>query len=344
MFLRFAHPWFLLFLLVIPAVVWWRRRQGIHRVTLRFSDIRSFEGVAPSLKVRLMPLLTWLRYGALVLLVLALARPQSGLILEDVTSEGVDIMIALDVSGSMQALDYKPDNRLDVAKKVVEQFVQGRTNDRIGLVVFAGETYVQCPLTLDYGVLLNYLRENVEILMGVYRVGFREVPMIEDGTAIGSAVARSVKRLQDSEAKSKVVILVTDGSNNKGDITPEYAAEIAQALGVKVYTIGVGREEGVPQQINNPLFGSMFVPSGRSDLDVETLKRIAEMTEAKFYRATDPQAMEQAFQEIDALERTEIKVKEYEKFTELFLYFLIGALVLLALEVVLGQTFLRRIP
>lgn len=346
MIFRFAYPFVLLALVVLPFVFLRRygKKSGPLEATIRYSDLSFFRGVKPSLRLRMRSLLPVLRMLTLGLLVLALARPQSGLILEEVNTEGVDIMLALDVSSSMRALDFKPKNRLDVAKEVATEFIKNRRNDRIGLIVFAGETYVQCPLTLDYGVLLSYLRNNIQILMGVYRVGFQEVSMIEDGTAIGTAIARSVKRLKDSQAKSKIVILVTDGANTAGEFTPEYSAEIAQALGIRVYTIGVGREEAVPQQQSDPLFGTFFTASQGSDLDVATLQAIADTTDGKFYLATDPDAMQQAFEDIDELERTEIKVDEYEKFSELYLYFLYAGLGFFLLEMLLTHTWLRKLP
>jgi Ca-activated chloride channel homolog len=345
MLFRFDQPWFLLLLLAVPLLYWWRRRlPGGGEAALRFSDVRNIRRIRPTLRLQLGNGLFLLRLLAVVVMVLALARPQSGLVLEEITSDGVDIMLTIDVSGSMQSPDYKPKDRLDVAKETAEKFIRARRNDRIGLVVFAGEAYLQCPLTLDYGVLLNFLRENVKVLMGTYRVGNRMQGMIEDGTAIGMALALSIKRLRDSETKSKVVILLTDGANNRGEIDPLQAAEIARALGIKIYTIGVGRDEaGLRQQVD-PLLGRFFAPGHQADYDEENLKQIAEKTNARFFRAADPKALEKAFEAINALEATEIKVEEYQKFSELFVWFAGLALALLVFEFVLRQTVLRKIP
>jgi Ca-activated chloride channel family protein len=236
----------------------------------------------------------------------------------------------MDVSGSMLAEDIKP-NRVTAAKEVAASFIRGRKNDRIGMVVFAGEAYTQCPLTLDYGILLNFMKDI-------------QVGMIEDGTAIGMGLATAVNRLRHSEAKSKVIILLTDGRNNRGQIDPTTAAQLAKAMGVKIYAVGAGTtQETAPYPVEDPFYGKRYVPI-RVDIDVPMLRKVAEITGGQMFRATDRKSLETIYQEIDQMEKTEIKVKEYTRYTELFHYFLFIGLLLLAVECLLSNTRYRKLP
>jgi Ca-activated chloride channel family protein len=244
-------------------------------------------------------------------------------------TEGVDIVLTLDISGSMLAEDIKP-NRVEAAKQVAADFVKGRSNDRIGLVIFSGEAYTQCPLTLDYGVVLGFL--------DTLRVG-----MIEDGTALGNGLATAVNRLRDSKARSKVAILLTDGRNNRGEIDPISAAQAAQAFGVKVYAIGAGAHGTALYPVEDPLFGKRYVPM-EVDVDDQTLTRMASLTGGKYFRATDRDSLERTYREIDRMEKTKIEVKEYTRYSELFHYLAgIGLLLILA-EIVPANTWLRKLP
>lgn len=276
------------------------------------------------------------RLLALALLVAALARPQIIRREEQIKTEGIDIMLALDISGSMQAEDFKPRNRLHVAKEVISQFLDLARNDRVGLVVFAGQSFTQCPLTLDYGVLRSLL-------------GGVETGMIEDGTAIGTGLANAVSRLKDSAAKSKVVILLTDGENNAGKIDPVTAAKIAQALAVRVYTIGVGKQGGAPIPVNHPIYGKVYArnPDGSlalTKLDEAVLRTIADATGGQYFRATDAEALKKIYAQILELERTKFEVKQFERVKEYYRWAAIPALALLALEVLLAHTRLRVLP
>jgi Ca-activated chloride channel family protein len=267
---------------------------------------------------------------AVSLMCIGLARPQYGESIEDVSTNGIDIMLALDISGSMRTLDFRPQNRLFVAKKVIENFVTGRSHDRIGLVVFAGRSFTQCPLTLDYGILVSFLR----------KVDFG---LVEDGTAIGTGLMNATNRLRLNGAKSKVVILLTDGANNSGEVDPLTAAKAAKALGIKVYTIGVGKEGEQPIEIDDPLFGKRIV-SQKTDVDMPTLKAMAELTGGKSFRAQDAKALEGIYGQIDKLEKTEIKTTSYYRYHELFRNLLLAALLLLLLEIGLANTRFMKIP
>lgn len=286
------------------------------------------------LRLRHIPLV--LRILVIGLVVFALARPQAGVHGEEVTSEGIDIVLALDISGSMKAEDFKPRNRLYVAKQVLSEFVKRRKADRIGMVVFAGRSFTQCPLTLDYNVLLGLIDQI-------------QIGMVEDGTAIGMGIANSVNRLRQSNAKSRVIILLTDGVNNTGAIDPVTAAQAAKALGVKIYTVGVGKEGGAPIPIDDPLFGKTYARNRDgslvlTEIDEELLKTIAKSTDGAYFRAADSQALVDIYGRIDAMERTEIKTVEYTRYRELFAYLLLPALILAVAETALAHTRLRRLP
>ncbi len=330
MFLRFAHPYFLFLLVILPLLAVWYFQGRHHRsASLRFSHLGFLKDVRGKTSGRQRDVLFLLRLLTIGLLIVAFARPQSGMTGEEVTTQGIDIVLAMDVSSSMLAEDIKP-NRVEAAKQVAAEFVKGRKNDRVGMVVFSGESYTQCPLTLDYGIILSFLDEI-------------HVGMIEDGTAIGMGLATAVNRLRTSEAKSKVIVLLTDGRNNRGQIDPVTAAQAAQAFDVRIYTVGAGSRGTALYPVNDPFFGKRYVPM-QVDIDDATLKRIAEMTGGKYFRATDRQELETIYEEIDAMERTEIKVEEYTRFSELF-YYLVGlAAILLFTEIGLAHTALRKIP
>lgn len=327
---RFENPWVLGLLSLVPLVAWVRHRVGRRRTgALRYSAVDTVRATNEG-RVR------WahrvpgaLRLLALGLVVVALARPQTGISTESVSTRGIDIVLALDVSSSMLAEDLEP-NRLDAAEAVAADFVHGRRNDRIGLVAFAGQAFTQAPLTLDYGVVTE--------LLGELRTG-----MIEDGTAVGMGLATAVKRLQASDAKSKVVILLTDGRNNRGEIGPVTAAQMAQALGVRVYTIGAGSRGTARVPLDDPRRGRVYV-NMRVDVDEPTLQRIAELTGGRYFRATDRESLSEIYEEIDQLERTKVEVNNYTRYAERFGPVLALGLLLLLAESALSQTVLRRLP
>jgi len=286
------------------------------------------------LKQRVRPYLLGVRIVALCLLIVALARPQAPIADEKAQTEGIDIVLALDCSTSMRAEDFTLNgqrrNRVEVITSVVENFIKGREHDRIGIVAFAGRAYTLCPLTLDYDWLLSNLSR-------------LHAGMIEDGTAIGSGLAASVNRLRNSNAKSKIIILLTDGRNNAGAITPLVAAQAAQAVGVKVYTIGAGSKGPVPYPVAE-MFGRVVYEQVEVDLDEETLKSIADTTGGAYFRATDTQSLTQIYAAIDRMEKTPIEEKGYRAYEELFPYFLVPALMLLVCVLVVNGTLLRAIP
>jgi Ca-activated chloride channel family protein len=327
---RFEDPRLLILLLVIPVLVY-RYVRLRHRgsATIRYSDVESLRRSDIRRTGRFRHIVFALRVAALVGFIVAFARPQTGVTSETVTTEGIDIVLAMDVSSSMLAEDLAP-NRLEAAKAVAAEFVAGRRNDRVGLVVFAGEAFTQAPLTLDHSVIVDLLTQ-------------MEVGMIADGTTVGMGLATAVKRLQASSAESKVVVLLTDGRSNTGEIGPVTAAQMAQALGVKVYTIGVGSRGTARVPIDDPLVGRRYVTM-QVDVDEPTLQAVAETTGGLYFRATDTEGLAQIYQEIDALETTEIEVENFTSYGELFHFPLAAGLILLCLEVSLGQTFLRKLP
>jgi Ca-activated chloride channel family protein len=325
----FANKGFLLLLLLIPALsVWYYFRQKYRESDVRFSSLTPFSEVSSTRKERARHLPFILRMAALTLLIFALARPQSTSHGENVYSEGIDIVLALDISGSMIAEDFHP-NRVEAAKAVAQEFINGRTNDRIGLVIFSSESFTQCPLTVDYAVLKNLLK--------VVKPG-----MIEDGTAIGLGIANAVNRLKDSKAKSKIIILLTDGVNNRGEIDPTTAAQIAASYGIRVYTVGMGTIGEAPYPAQTP-FGIRYqmMPV---DLDENALMKIAALTDGKYFRATDNTTLEKIYKEIDRLEKTRIEVRSYRRFTELFYLYVGLALLLLMIDVGISKTWLRKLP
>jgi Ca-activated chloride channel family protein len=331
--MSFRDPLFLLLIpLVLAGACYLRKKKTSAAIT--FSSERLLKGVRPSLKVRFNKNLYLLRISALCLIAVALARPQSPLEESRIQTEGIDIVLAIDVSTSMLAEDFtlkgKRVNRLDAVKDVVKNFIKGRQNDRIGLVAFAARAYTVSPLTLDYSWLLQNL-ERVKI------------GMIEDGTAIGLGLASSLNRLKDTKAKSKVVVLLTDGRNNTGDISPALACEIAKSLGIKVYTIGAGTRGLAPYPARD-FFGNKVYQSIKIDIDEDILTDIADKTGGKYFRATDTQSLRKIYSEIDKMEKTPVEEKGYLEYKELFMGFLGIALVLILLEVSLSNTALRRIP
>jgi Ca-activated chloride channel family protein len=326
-------PWIILpFGLLVAALMayhyFFRRRHTA--AAIKYSDLRIVRRAARSGRQRLLPLLPLLRILAVIVLFIAFARPRSGTQYQEVTPEGIDIMLALDCSSSMQAEDFKPNNRLYVAKEEIKKFIGRRVNDRIGLVVFARYSFTQCPLTTDYSVLLNF----------VDQVDFG---MVEDGTAIGMAIANGVNRLRESESKSKIMILLTDGDNNAGEIDPLTAANLAQALGIKIYTIGAGRPGNAMYPYMDPIWGKRYVYQP-TRIDEESLKEIARRTGGTYYRARSGEELDQIYGQIDQMERTKVEVAEHIQYRELFPYFIYGSLLLLVVEVVLGGTVLRKLP
>ena len=330
MMYRFADPVYLLLLAVVPVLGYWYVMRGRRQIgSLRYSSLAPIRRADRRRTGRYRHTLFGLRALALTALVVAFARPQSGVTAETVTTEGIDIVLALDLSSSMLAEDLEP-NRIEAAKQVATDFVGGRRNDRIGLVVFAGEAFTQAPLTLDYGVVTS-------LLDGL------EVGIIEDGTAIGMGLATAVKRLQDSDAESKVIVLLTDGRNNRGEIDPVTAAQMAQALGVRIYAIGAGTQGIARVPVDDPLFGRRYAQM-QVDVDEPTLKETAAVTGGRYFRATDRESLERIYEEIDALETTEIELEQFTRYGELFHVPLLFGLGALLLEVGLGRTVLRKIP
>ena len=323
----FANPDFLYLLLIIPVVwVWYFFRHNKRNTHLQIS---SFNGLKTrSWKSWGRHLLFIFRTLAIGLLIVAFARPQSTASWEDMTTEGIDIVLAMDISGSMLAQDLTPD-RLDASKKVAMDFISERPNDRMGLVIFSGESFTQCPLTTDHQVLQNLFKD---VKSGI----------VEDGTAIGMGLATAVNRLKESEAKSKVVILLTDGVNNQGSIAPMTAAEIAQQFDVRVYTIGVGTQGYAPYPFKTP-FGTTVYQDVEVKIDEQTLQDIATATNGKYFRATSNEALQEIYQEIDQMERSKIEVKEYHKKNEEFLIFAFLGLLLLIFEFGLKNTLFKSI-
>jgi len=327
--LTFHNPE-LLFLLIIliPYIIWYVLRNNQAEATIQVSTVSGFKKAGNSIKPYLRHVLYGMRVLALALLIVALARPQSSKSWKDVSTEGIDIVLSLDISSSMLARDFNP-NRLEASKEIAMDFISDRPTDRIGLVVFSAESFTQCPLTTDHAVLKN-LFEDIES------------GMIEDGTAIGMGLATAVNRLKESDAKSKVVILLTDGVNNRGSIAPASAAEIAKTFDVRVYTIGVGSQGKAPYPVQTP-YGVKY-RNMEVEIDEEVLQNVANTTGGKYFRATNNQKLESIYEEIDEMEKSKIEVKEYSEKSEEFFWFAVIAGILLLLELILKLTVLRRIP
>lgn len=331
--IRFMHPEILWALAAIPLLALIRGRRGLS-AALRYSTLEIARDIGRSRKSRAGKWLTRMRLVVLAAIIIALARPQVGNTATETHASGIDIVLAIDVSGSMEARDFtmggKPASRLDVVKSVVARFVQERPNDRIGIVAFAGRPYVGSPLTLDH----SWLEKRLETI---------HTGIVEDGTAIGSAIAASVNRLRDQNAKSRIVILLTDGMNNTGNILPETAAEAAKALGIKVYTIGAGSRGEAPVPVTDE-FGNRRMVMAQVDIDENTLENVAQETGARYFRATDTDSLENIYAEINRMETTTRTVKSFDHYRELFVWPAIAALVLLLTEMLLGQTWCRRLP
>ena len=332
--MEFANKEYLfLLLLIIPYLIWYVMYRKKSEPTLRMSDTFAFNYAPKSWRVRLMPLQLLLRIVTFTLIVIVMARPQTSNSWKNKSVEGIDIMLAIDVSTSMLAEDLKP-NRIEAAKAVASEFIIGRPNDNIGLSIFAGEAFTQCPMTTDHASLLNLL-QNV-------RTDIAARGLISDGTAIGMGLANAVTRLKGSKAKSKVVILLTDGSNNMGDISPMTAAEIAQSLGIRVYTIGVGTNKVAPYPM--PVAGGVQYVNMPVEIDTKMLADIAAATEGDFYRATNTAELKNIYKEIDRLEKSKLNVKKFSKRYEASQPFALAAAITLLLEILLRITVFRRIP
>lgn len=327
--MTFHNPEYLfLLLLIIPAVYWYIRKMYNSDASIQISSNLMLQKIPKSNKLRFMHVPFILRMLSLAFIVLALARPQASNSWRTESTEGIDIVVTLDISGTMMAEDLKP-NRLEAAKKTATEFILSRPNDNIGLVVFSGESFTQCPLTTDHAVLVN--------LFNAIKYG-----MIEDGTAIGLGLANAINRIKDSKAKSKVIILLTDGSNNRGDIAPITAAEIAKSFGIRVYAIGVGSYGKVNIPVQTPL-GIQYQQMD-SEFDEKSLKNIADMTGGKYFRATDNNKLRNIYQEIDQMEKTKINVREYNKKNEEYYLFALVALLLFVTEILLRNTVFRKTP
>jgi Ca-activated chloride channel family protein len=328
--MSFNNPEYLyLLLLLLPVLAWYIFKQYQADASLQISDLQRLVKSSEKLSTKLLfhtPFL--LRFLAITLLIIVVARPTLSNSIRNETTEGIDIVLAMDISGTMLAEDLRP-NRLEAAKRVATEFIVERPNDNIGLVVFAGESFTQCPLTTDHAVLVN-------LFSGI------KYGIIEDGTAIGMGLANAVSRIKDSKAKSKVVILLTDGSNNAGEIAPLTAAEIAKTFGVRVYTIGVGTRGMARYPVQTPVgirYQDMPV-----DIDEDMLRQIANMTGGRYFRATDNENLKAIYTEIDQMEKTKIAVKEYKKKTEIYLPFAVVAFLLLVAELILKNTILKKLP
>ena len=332
--MEFANKEYLfMLLLIIPYLIWYVMYRKKSEPTLRMSDTFAFNYAPKSWRVRLMPLQLLLRIVTFTLIVIVMARPQTSNSWKNKSVEGIDIMLAIDVSTSMLAEDLKP-NRIEAAKAVASEFIIGRPNDNIGLSIFAGEAFTQCPMTTDHASLLSLL-QNV-------RTDIAARGLISDGTAIGMGLANAVTRLKGSKAKSKVVILLTDGSNNMGDISPMTAAEIAQSLGIRVYTIGVGTNKVAPYPM--PGAGGVQYVNMPVEIDTKMLADIAAATEGDFYRATNTAELKNIYKEIDRLEKSKLNVKKFSKRYEAYQPFALAAAISLLLEILLRITVFRRIP
>lgn len=326
--ITFAQPAFLYLLLLAPAMIaFYVLKQHKASASLIMPGLQPFRKAGRSFRNYLRHVLFALRTLAFIFLVIVLARPQATNKFQDMSTEGIDIMLTIDISGSMLARDFRPD-RLEAAKNVATEFISGRPYDRIGLVVFSGESFTQCPLTTDHAVLINLMRE---IQSG----------MIEDGTAIGMGLANAINRIKDSEAKSKVIILLTDGINNRGEIAPATAAEIAKTYGIRVYTIGVGTRGMAPYPVQTP-FGTQY-QNMPVEIDEAILNQIARETGGRYFRATDNDKLMQVYSEIDKLEKSIIDVRQFSRKEERFLFPAIAAFCLVALELIFRYALLRNL-
>ncbi len=327
--IAFAHPAILYLLLLVPALVaWYIFRQRDPDASIQFSGIQRFADAPKSIRIYLRHVPFALRMLAIAFVIIALARPQSTNSFKNIQTEGIDIVVALDISTSMLASDFKPD-RIEAAKEIGIQFISGRKNDRIGLVVFAGESFTLCPLTTDHATVINLFKD--------VKSGH-----IEDGTAIGLGLATAISRLKDSDAISRVIIILTDGVNNRGEIAPITAAEIAKTYGIRVYAVGVGTQGEAPYPIQTP-FGIRY-QNRKVEIDESLLQKIAEITGGQYFRAHNNMALKSVYEEIDKLERTKMEVTEFSKKQEEFRRFAVLAFILLAADLLLRTTLFRSIP
>ncbi len=317
-------------LIIVAMVVFQIKKKNKKTSTIIYSDLKIMKRAGRTQKQKLRGILPILRMIAVAFLFVAFARPRSGTEHREITSEGIDIMMLLDVSSSMQAEDFKPNNRLFVAKEEIKNFISKRMNDRIGLVVFARNAFTQCPLTTDYGVLLGF----------VDQVNFNQ---IADGTAIGMALATATNRLRESDAESKIIVLLTDGDNNAGEIDPITAANLASAFDIKIYTIGVGKSGNAMFPYKDPIFGKRYVYQP-TKIDEKSLKEIADRTGGAYYRAKSENDLSKIYEIIDALEKTEVKISEHIEYKELFQQFSFAGIFFLLLEILLSYTYLRKLP
>ncbi len=328
----FANPHFLWALILLLFLGVYEYAWGLHaKARIRFSSFTLFGDGPAKMRRNGLIFLTILRLMVLLLVIVALARPQKGQEREQVLAPATDIMLCVDTSSSMEALDFKPKNRLEAAKDVIKEFIKNRPHDRIGLVVFSGLAFTQCPLTLDHGALLGFM-DHVKIGM----IG-------EDGTAIGSGIATAVSRLKDSAAKSKMIVLLTDGRNNQGAVDPVTAAKTSAAFGIKIYTIGAGAPGGAVYPVDDPFFGKRYVTLPE-DLDEDTLRQVANATHGLYFRATDLKSLKNIYAEIDEMEKTDIQVDTFAEYKDLYPPLLMLAFMLFVIEITLSQTLLRRFP
>jgi len=328
--MEFARPLYLILIIPAAALLIWRLRAGREPGALRHAHLALIPAGDGGPRLALARLMPWLSALAVLLLLTALAGPRIAHRSEEVEGEGIDIVLSLDISGSMRSLDFEPDDRLGAAKKVIRGFVEGRSHDRIGLVVFAQKAFTQCPLTLDHQVLTGFLDE--------VKIG-----LIEDGTAIGLGLATAVARLRHSDSPSRTIILLTDGANNVPTLEPETAVELARSLDVRVYTVAIGKEGLVPFPVDDPIFGRR-VRQMENKLDLELLRKIASDTGGQMFQATDPEALEKIFETIDELETARYKTVVSTWYRELMPYLAVPALLLLLAEGLLTATWLRRLP
>ena len=329
--IRLANPqWLWALFVLVPAVVIYIWSQRRRQPVLAVSSLSRFAPARTSWRPRLRHVLFVLEMVTLSLWIVAMARPQAGSHVRRIDINALDIMLCLDISGSMQAIDFQPNNRLYVAKEVLQEFIRGRKEDRIGLVCFARDAYTECPLTFDYDILIEFLEQ----------VDFGDIP---DGTAIGMAIAGAANRLRESEAETKLIVLLTDGVNNRGQIDPITAAELCATLGIKVYTVGVGKRGMVKYPVDDPVFGRRYV-TRESEIDEGTLRQIAGITRGRFYRATDAETLAQIYREISELETTPVEVEQSIRYEDLYRWPILGGLFLLLIDLGLGATWLRRQP
>lgn len=330
--MRFYYPYFLLLVPILIVIIYYIRKHGLKKeAVILFSDIKIFGGAGNSQKPAGKKILDNLKFIAIFLTIIALARPQGGEKSAELTKKGIDIILCIDTSTSMRAEDFKPQNRLDAAKEVVKKFIKGRKNDRIGVVVFSAVAFTQCPLTTDYGSILEFI-DKIEI--GITQT---------DGTAIGTALLTAVNRLKESTSKSKIIILLTDGRNNMGEVDPVTASKAASAFGIKIYTIGAAAIGASPYPVDDPIFGRRYVWL-KEDLDEPALLQIANETSGLYFRAKNKSALEEIYKKIDTMEKTEFKVEEYTDFNELYRWFLVPAVLLLLFEIVLRNLVFRTVP